>query len=298
MKKDRKPVGKRVHEKANRVLAWFRNNAIVALIIAFMGGIILIGKTAENVMKIISPFFRASTEASQVAEIRKDVERQRDAIGVIERDANAAHARIEEASRISKIAQEKAEDVVRRSDEIQQLANKAASAVETIRTTSDFSFVLAKASADDREAFDDLMAIFDQPNHKFQALAQSALLRIVGEDGSKLQFEPDLKKNVGVDPATADFAEMKEIFDSQPMFDKPAILRAIWKQERFPKYDRLTFLRNVIAKTPSISVLSAACRAMDGEAKIHKNVIGYRNYLEWWAEHIRDYTPAGDSPHP
>ena len=80
MKKDRKPVGKRVHEKANRVLAWFRNNAIVALIIAFMGGIILIGKTAENVMKIISPFFRASTEASQVAEIRKDVERQRDAM--------------------------------------------------------------------------------------------------------------------------------------------------------------------------------------------------------------------------
>jgi hypothetical protein len=298
MKKNRTPVVMRLHERANRVLAWFRNNAIVALIIAFMGGVILIGKTAENLMKIISPFFRASTEASQVAEIRKDVERQRDAIGVIERDANAAQARIEEASRISKIAQEKAEDVVRRSDEIQQLANKAASAVETIRTTSDFSFVLAKAAADDREAFDDLIAIFGQPSHKFQALAQSALLRIVGEDGSKLQLEPDWQKHIGVDPATADFAEMKEIFESRPMFDKAAVLRAVWNQERFPKYDRLTFLRDIIVKTPSISVLAAACRAMDGEARIHKNVIGYREYLEWWAEHIRDYTPAADLPHP
>ena len=99
---------------------------------------------------------------------------------------------------------------------------------------------------------------------------------------------------LGVDPNTIDFEQLKIIFESRPTFDQPIILDGIAGLDRLPKAERLTFFRDVIQTTKSLIVLHAACFAMNKEAKIDRNIIAYRDYLQWWVEHIRDYTPAAD----
>jgi hypothetical protein len=48
-------------------------------------------------------------------------------------------------------------------------------------------------------------------------------------------------KRIGIDPAKANLEELKDTFETRPTFDKPAILAEIFKQDRFGKFERLSF---------------------------------------------------------
>jgi len=256
-----------------------------------------LGSAAEGIRKIISPFVRATQDASEVAKIRKDVEQQRDAIALIARDANTARAEMSDIAALSKAAKAQADEVLASGKVVQHLAEEAAESVRQISTTSDFAFLLARASADDRNAFDELLALAEQPSHPFHELAQAAVVRIAGDFMTSPTLKPHIDwAKVGVDPNTVDFEELKAIFASRPKFDQPLILDGIANLDRLPKPERLTFFRDVIKSTKSLIVLNAACFATNKEAKIDKNIIAYRDYLVWWVDHIRDYTPAADPP--
>lgn len=276
-----------------------RENKIVSFVVALLAGLVLLGNAADGIRKIVSPFVRATQDASEVARIRTEVERQRDAIALIARDANTARAEMSDIAALSKAAKAQADELVASGKVVQHLAEEAAESVKQISTTSDFAFLLARASADDRNAFDELLALAEQPSHPFRELAQAALVRIAGDFMTLPTLKPHIDwSKVGVDPNTVDFEELVAIFASRPTFDQPLILDGIADLDRLPKPERLTFFRDVIKSTKSLIVLHAACFAMNKEAKIDKNIIAYRDYLVWWVEHIRDYTPAADSPPP
>jgi hypothetical protein len=286
-------------DTAGKALAWVRENKIISLVVALLAGLVLLGNAADGIRKIVSPFFRATQDASEVARIRKEVEQQRDAIAIIARDANAARSEMSDIAALSKAAKTQADEVLASSKVVQHLAEEAAQSVKQISTTSDFAFLLARASADDRKGFDELLALAEQPSHPFHELAQSALVRIAGDFMTLPVLKPQIDwSKVGADPNTVDFEELKAIFASRPTFDQPLILDAMANLDRLPKAERLTFFRDVIKSTKSLIVLNAACFAMNKEAKIDKNIIAYRDYLVWWVEHIRDYTPAADPPTP
>jgi hypothetical protein len=126
-----------LQERAERASKWVKENKVITLLIAALTGIVLLGNAADGIRKVISPFVRASTDATEVAKIRRDVEQQRDAIAVVARDANASHQQIEEAKA-------KADEASRRTADIEGLAKEAATAVRTITASSDSSFLLAR----------------------------------------------------------------------------------------------------------------------------------------------------------
>jgi hypothetical protein len=256
-----------------------------------LAGIILIGTAWEKSKPFLQLFQRASKDADEITKIRKDVEQQRETIAAVARDATNAHE-------LSAQAKETSDQARKQASEIGVLVQQAGGAVETIRTTADFAFVLARAAADDRKAFDELLAIImNQPSQQFYDLAIAASARIAGEFDTAFESTVNWQK-LGLDPKKLEFEEMKNLFESQPAFMKPAILTELAKQDRFSKYDRLTFLRDVIKSTTSISVLNAACKAMNQEAKIDKNIIGYQFYLDWWFDHIREYSEVADGFQP
>ena len=279
---------KRLESWAQRLLS-VKDRKLVLLLVSILAGIVLVGTAWEKSQPFLQLFARASSDATEIGRIRKDVEQQRDAIGLISRDANNARVEIEKVAELSQKAQQRADEATDQTTQIRKLQGEAKDVLEQIRETSDFSFLLARAAADDRKAFDELLRHAEQAGNAFHDLAVSAIVRIAGDLGSSLRFGIDWKL-IGIDPATTDFEEFKEIFRARPAFDKPGILLELWHQERFSKFDRLSFLRDVIKSTDSILVLHAACQAMNEEAKINRNVIGYAQYLDWWFEHAKEYT--------
>jgi hypothetical protein len=264
------------------------------LLAAILGGIILVGTAWEKSAPFVHIFNRASADAGEISKIRKEVEQQRDTIGVIAREANTAHAEMEQALLLSKEANASSDEAARKSEQITRLAKQATGGVERIKSTLDFSFLLAQASADDRKSFEELSKVAKDEDNQFHELALKAIIRIAGDLGSSLGSSVDWKR-IGIDPATITFGDLKELFDTRPAFDKPGILAELWHQERFPKFDRLSFLYDVIKSTDSILVLNAACRAMNEECKINKNIIGYADYLKWWLDHAGEYARIENS---
>jgi hypothetical protein len=139
---------------ADRALKWFRENKVIALIIAFISGIAFLVELGEKIEKVLHPFLQARSDANEIANIRRDVEGQRNTIHAIARDANAARKEIAQVSELAKATKSEADQVVATGREIQELAEKANASVKTIQQTSDFAFVLARVTGDDRGAFD------------------------------------------------------------------------------------------------------------------------------------------------
>lgn len=289
--------GSRLEHWADRILK-VKERKLAIFFGSLLALIILLGTAWEKSQPFVRLFTRASADAGEIAKIRKDVEQERDTIGIIAHDANAVRSEMERAVALSDDAKKKSEEATQKAAEITNLVRSANEGVEKIRTTSDFSFLLARAAADDRKAFDQLRQLADEPSYEFHNLALAAMVRIAGDLGTTTMLSGGLDwKRVGADPATTDLEDLKALFNSQPAFNKTGILEAIWHEQRFSKYDRLSFLYEVLKSTESIVVLNAACRAMNEETKLNKNIIGYPMYLLWWDEHgseyagVRDYKP-------
>lgn len=285
-----------LEQLASRILK-VRERKLVILFLSILALVVLVGTAWEKSQPFVRLFLKASSDAEEIAKIRKDVEQQRDTIGVIAREANTAHAEMDKAVQLSADAKKKSEEAATKASEIAELAEKARAQAEKIKTTLDFSFVLARAAADDRHAFDQLSSDANDEGSPFHDLALKAIVRIAGDLGLRLNFEMDWKR-IGINPDTASLAEFEEVFANRPAFDKPGIISKIWQQQRFSKFERLSFLYDVIKSTDSILVLNAACSAMNDEAKINKNIIGYSLYLNWWWEHggeyagLKEYKPS------
>lgn len=277
----------RIEQWADKLLK-VRERKLVILFCSLCAGIILILTVLEKLQPFIHLRNKASADASEIARIRREVEGQRDTIALVLRDASQAHNDMQRAAALSREAKAKSQEAAEKAAEITKLAKEASKQLAQIRTTSDFSFLLARAASDDRKSFDKLVAIADNDGAAFHDVALAAVLRIVGDLGSTFSLGIDWKK-VGFDPKTATFSEFVEFFRDAPTFDKPGILSGLWDQERFSKYDKLSFTDGIIRSTESIRVLHAACMAMNREAKVDKNIIAYQVYLDWWRNHAAEF---------
>lgn len=279
---------------AGRILKLKTRNSI-KLATAALGAVVLFGgafKSAEYIFRVLG---RASIDAGEVAKIRKDVENQRDTISSVARDANAAREQMQKAFDLSTNAQSRAEEARTKTADIAGLVEEANKGVIEIKRTAEFSFLLARVTADDRIAFDELRGIANQQFHEFHDLALAAVLRVVGDLGRTAVFSNNINwTTMGVDTNTVDWEELMAVFHDAPVFNKPHLVSGIAALDRFPKYDRLSFLDTVIRSATSVEVLEAACRAMNRDAKIDRNVYAYRSYLEWWTVHARDYSSASE----
>jgi len=101
--------------------------------------------------------------------------------------------------------------------------------------------------------------------------------------------------NYKVDPKKATMDELIDVFGKSPIPIQRQILSEIWAQDRFPKYERLKFLADVIETNHSLEAVARAERLMDDEAHLKKNILGCREYLTWWKDHAKGYQSAATS---
>ena len=152
--------------------------------------------------------------------------------------------------------------------------------------------LLTKASNDDRVSFDSIRKIADTEGHTFQEVALQALIQIISDPQviGLLSYNINWKDDHKLDPEKASFADFTNVFNRVIPLHQPSVLKTMWKQERFPKTERIGVLYQVITKTPSLRCLHLACKLMDEEAKLNMNILAYELYAKWWEENRETYT--------
>jgi hypothetical protein len=151
--------------------------------------------------------------------------------------------------------------------------------------------LLTKASNDDRDSFDALRKIADTKGDKFQQIAYQALVQILTDlqNVIEVQYNIDWQKEYNFDPAKASLDDFVNVYVKAFLFYQPKILQTIWGQERFTKAEKLETLYAVIATTKSLKTLRLACKLMNEEAKLGKNILAYEQYSKWWEENRKNY---------
>jgi hypothetical protein len=174
--------------------------------------------------------------------------------------------------------------------------SEATVAIDEVRRLSDFHLLLTKALNDDRVSFDEIYRIATKENHEFQKTAEQAVFQIIeGQQASKIfQFSAKWKEQYNLDPVNASLAEFAKVYSKCIPMHRSSLIKTIWEQERFAKAERLDMLYQVITSADSIKLLNQACRLMDEEAKIGKNFVGYKKYIEWWDENRENNDSLGE----
>jgi hypothetical protein len=272
---------------AGNVLKLRKRNS-VKLVAAIAAVLILVGgvfKAAEEIFRFLG---KAPVDAGEVAKIRKEVEQQRDTIAAVARDANTAHDDAKNAAELSEQAKTTLQTATKTAAEARDLVATANAEADRLRQTSTFALLLSKAQADDRKALEELIQIAQAEKHPFHDEAFKALQRIVADLQSRSVESFDWKR-FGVDRPNASFTDLRDMFDIRPVFDRPAILIDIAREQRFGKFETFSFVYDVLKSTGSIVVLNAACNAMREEAKLNYNILGYDKYIQWWDDHAAEY---------
>ena len=157
------------------------------------------GVKVPGVGEITTAVEKATSGAEEVEKIQKEVEKHRDAIALIVRDANAAR---DDLSKVRSLSNE----AKLQSDKLSKVFSQA---FDDLRTTSDLGLLLTKASNDDRPAFDSILKISRNQKHRFCDIANKALIKIITDPQvtGLLSYPIHWKKDHNLDPAQATLEE-------------------------------------------------------------------------------------------
>jgi hypothetical protein len=211
-------------------------------------------------------------------------------------EATAALQRVEKAEVIIDKLQKEASDALERVgraevtvSNVQDVLKEAQYTVADLKSNINFNILLLRASNDDRNAFNELLEISMKPG-QFQILAAIIVYRILDDLATNEILSSSVQwSEYNIDPNKASIEEFQEKYKSVSLFAKPSYLRYIWSQERFTKISRLQMLYSIIQHTTSLRGLDAACRLMNQEARINKNIIWAHEYLLWWGKNKSKY---------
>jgi hypothetical protein len=254
---------------------------IVFASFGFFGGIVLF--LANHITSIKIPVVdditataeQIRTDASTVNGLRRAVERHRDEMALVVSDAKKAGADLAKVEQITKKANEKLAA-------IQQLVSEGEQSLNRLNLIIEFSMLLAKATNDDRYAFDVLVEIAKSEG-TFKQIANRAVIQIANDINRQVRTEPTFPWYVyNIDPEKASIQEWRSIYNHVHELYRPTFLSQFWQQTRFEKRDRLEFLYQIIRSDSSLRAVHRACMLMNQEANINKNILAKELYMQWW----------------
>jgi hypothetical protein len=265
----------------------FETRRIIALtFLGIFGGIALLfadhvisaeTKRAEKPVvddiKVIAQKIR--DDASAVNELRDTIERQRDEIALVVQDAKKVGTELNKAQKLTNMANEKLAAMA-------QIVSEGEQRLKRLDLIVDFSMLLAKATNDDRYAFDMLVEIAKSEG-SFNQIANRAVIEIANNISRQIRTDPKFPWYAyNIDPEKAPIQEWRSIYSHVHEFYRPSFLSEFWQQIRFEKRDRLEFLYQIIRSDGSLKTVHRACMLMNQEANLNKNILAKELYMQWW----------------
>ena len=124
-------------------------------------------------------------------------------------------------------------------------------------------------------------------NHTFQKVAKNAIQEILIETNPMITIRIHPKypwQMNGIDPNKLSYEEYVAFYKKVIPFYKPGLIAEIWSEERFSKYQKLSFLVNVIESDNSVRAAEYASRLVNKEAHTGKNFLVREVFVKWFNE--------------
>ena len=264
--------------ETRRIIVFVSFGFFVGIVLLLANHITSIKKTSVKIPVvdgITAAAEQIRADASAVNELRGAIERQRDEIALVISDAKKAGADLAKVEQITNKANE-------RLAAIQQVVAEGEQGLQRLDILIDFSMLLAKATNEDRYAFDVLVEIAKSEGN-FKQIANRAVIEIANDINRQARNDPTFPWYVyNIDPEKATIQEWRSIYNHVHEFYRPTFLSLFWQQTRFEKRDRLEFLYQIIRSDGSLKTVHRACMLMNQEANLNRNILAKELYMQWW----------------
>lgn len=221
--------------------------------------------------------FRQLDEAKEQKRITSD------ALSSAEQAKSSAQSISDEMKRLSSEMNTLYADAKARVDRLEDITGRANAAAADLKSVIDFTLTMEGAKNDSRKSFDALLAIENLKDSRFSQLASQALYQILASTHVENLFMTDPQwHKYKVDPEKESLRVLTTIYKIEHPYTQVRMQYTIWNQKRFSKHDRINFLAEVINSTSSVRCLHKACDLLEQEARIGKNFLAYKEFLQWW----------------
>jgi len=212
-------------------------------------------------------------------------------IGTIKRAAtqatNDANAIAEVRKRVNEIYEELNDKV--------KNANKNVTNLEKL---THFVTTVVLSQVDDRDAFDNLVALSKDTSFELKELAKKTYESVLMQEDGKLfmpRSDPNFK--AGVDPNKIPIDEVIQQYwktdathFAYPIATRVNVLGYIWKRENISKAKKMDFMLQVLSNDKSIKCVYNAQYYFNEEAHLDFNaLIDLDKYKEWWSTNKDKY---------
>jgi hypothetical protein len=144
-----------------------------------------------------------------------------------------------------------------KADEALQRASQIEDLTRQIQSLVDFNFILTKANADERKAFDDLWVISQTPKHGFQGLAHRAVESLVWSNIALFTQKPVLVAELEL----LDYSQLLNYYRQTSNVHSGSVLVAAHDQDnkRLTEEEKADFIAVMIDEDISFRVVQRAC---------------------------------------
>ena len=259
-----------------------RKHISILVVLALTGIILIIGNRITEIDllrgKIKASLEEAASDMQEIKNIKEEISITKDSIFYLIKDIDIAKKQLDKLDSLYTEARNKLESISNSQQEAEEKLKR-------LDSLNSFLITLTKALNDDRNAFDELLKIANDKNSPFYEIANKAIQRIALEVNPlySIRVDPDIPwEKIKVDPKNMNFETFISIYQSAHPAYRPKLLSALWTNEKITKYQKLQFLSKVIQSDSSLKAVDSACRLMNKEAGLNKNILGKELYLEWW----------------
>jgi hypothetical protein len=197
---------------------------------------------------------QATTDAETIANLKKRVEAQSEAVDSV---ANSAR----EARKLGDELSEKIKTTDIKLTQIDQATRNVQTALEKTEQIITFASVLLAAQNDDWHALDRLLQWANDANFPLRELAENGYMTIALSHLSVVKEAwAEVPWRQGVDPAHLSISELEKVYSALSPIYHAGIVRVVWKRSDIPKKERMEFLILVLKTSNSVSAKYCAAR--------------------------------------
>lgn len=216
---------------------------------------------------------------ADVNTLRDGVQSQRAALDRIDADVAETKKRMANIAGNSTAAEEKLAM-------IEKTVEQTGQTLAQLQMSATFSNTVLAAQNDDRQAYDRLWILADDPSFPLREAAARVVQNMMDQHNPVIvRGGFTVKWTEGVDPNQLSLQSLKEAFEGAPPHVRLGIMEFVWEgRPDIPKRDRLQFLVDVLRTDANLTVVEYAGRYFAGATGDRLKPLAISQHLQWWRE--------------
>ena len=194
------------------------------------------------------------------------------------------------AEQLSKEAEEQINQARKGLADVNSTISEARASLEKVEAIVSLTELITDAQNDDRNAFDELRKIANDPNNPLAQKADTAWRSLSISFASALQLEFQVPWAPNVDPSKIDVWGLELAYNGAPdQITQIGILQYMWQRTDIPKVEKLDLLLKVARHGRSLKNVAYALRTFAKATSANVAIFDVDYAEHWWEGHRQEF---------